>query len=87
MPATLTNLQIIPPPPTVLTEVLIQTITSNAQMLRLLDPERYRQLLETLPSATPPTLAPSEGNMDAAWDDLERWLVALREQDRAAVEP
>ena len=43
MPTTLTNSPAIPAPPTALTEVLIQTITSNAQILRLLDPERYRQ--------------------------------------------
>jgi hypothetical protein len=87
MPATLPESRPLPTAPTALTEVLVQTIASNAQMLRLLDPERYRQLLETLPSATALTHTPSEENLDDAWDDLERWLVALREQDRAAVEP
>jgi hypothetical protein len=87
MPATLTSPQPIPSAPTALTEVLVQTITSNAQILRLLDPQRYHELLETLPTAASPRIVPSEGNLEDAWDDLERWLVVLREQDKTALEP
>jgi hypothetical protein len=87
MPTTLTNSPAIPAPPAALTEVLIQTITSNAQILRLLDPERYRQLLENLPEATLSSVPAVAENLEGAWDDLERWLEVLREQDRASVEP
>ena len=66
MPATLTNPQPMPAAPTALTEVLIQTITSNAQILRLLDPARYRELLKTLPAAPVAPSTPSQENLEPA---------------------
>lgn len=68
------------PTPAALTEVLFQTIVSNAQMLRMLSPERYQQMVQELLREPAINAVSSE-----AWDDLERWMVALREQDRASV--
>lgn len=75
MPAATSN-----PTPAALTEVLVQTIVSNAQMLRVLSPERYQQMLQELLRGPAADAVSSE-----AWEDLERWVVALREQDRASV--
>lgn len=68
--------------PSALTDVLVQTIRSNAEMLRLLAPERYQELLAALQRDSAPSALLSD---DEAWSDLERWLSHFREQDRAAV--
>jgi hypothetical protein len=65
-----------------LTDVLAQTIISNAEILRLLDPARLQLLLESLKiEATPDSTVP-----DSAWDDLEHWIAENRRQDIARVE-
>jgi len=83
MPSTLSEPQRPLPAPAALTEVLAQTIFNNAQMLRLLDPERYQELLKTLPVTTKSTSPDS--NLEEAWEDLERWMQEYRQQDQAAV--
>ena len=69
------------PPQTSVIEGLERSIVSSAELLRLLDPVRYRALVRLLlPSTT--------GNQDhsAALEDLDRWLETLRQQDCDAVE-
>jgi hypothetical protein len=67
-----------------LTEVLVETIISHAQILRLMAPDRYRQLLIELPSAPAmsETLSPEEYKI--AWDDIEHHIAKFREQDKLA---
>ena len=77
MPATQTDVA-----PIALTDVLVQTIQSNAEMLRLLAPERFQELLTALQKSDAPAPALAD---EKAWDDLERWVARFREQDRAAV--
>ena len=64
-------------------EALERTIRSNAELLRLLDPLRFAQVVASLQSS--PT--PGAQTVDpAAWEDLDRWLETLREQDRRSTE-
>jgi hypothetical protein len=85
MPTTMTDI-LTEPASHSLTEVLVETIMSHAQILRLMAPDRYRQLLADLPSIPPisSTLSPEEYKI--AWDDLEHQIAKFREQDRLAVE-
>ena len=64
---------------TALTDVLAQTIESNAEILRLLDPERFRLLLENLRAESTTALKPATS--EDAWDDLEFWIAENRRQD------
>jgi hypothetical protein len=69
-----------------LTEVLVETILSHVQILRLMAPDRYRELLIDLPSAPSVSSPLSAEEYTLAWDDLEDWITKFREQDRMKVE-
>ncbi len=68
---------------TTLAEVLVQAIEGNAEVLRLLDPERYQALLHRLGSWAIAEKLPQDNE---AWDDIERWIAEFRRQDIAQVE-
>ena len=69
---------------TALTDVLAQTIESNAEMLRLLDPERFRLLLENLRAEATTASKPSAS--EDAWEDLEFWIAENRRQDSEQID-
>jgi hypothetical protein len=85
MPTTLTDAPTEPASDT-LTEVLVETIISHAQILRLMAPDRYRQLLMDLPSAPAisPALSPEEYKI--IWEDVEHHIAKFRERDKLAIE-
>jgi hypothetical protein len=68
--------------PTSVIEGLERSIVSSAELLRLLDPVRYRAVICSLL----PQVAEVQDH-SAALEDLDRWLETLRQQDRDAVEP
>ncbi|MBB6051735.1 hypothetical protein [Armatimonas rosea] len=70
------------PPQLSVIEGLERSIVSSAELLRLLDPVRYRAVVRSL-------LPQPIGAQDhtAALEDLDRWLETLRQQDRDGVEP
>jgi hypothetical protein len=68
--------------PHALTEMLVETIVSHAQILKLLDADRYTELLKELPSVNPSPLWLTQDEEKVAWDDVEHWIVTFREQDQ-----
>ena len=61
-------------------DVLARTVLSNAELLRLLDPAKFDAVVRSLQSLA--TASPLPGD-HPAWDDLDRWLETLREQERS----